>query len=183
MLSKKMLKTLNEQIAKEWYSGYLYMQMAAYFDSENLPGFAHWMRVQGQEELSHGLIFFNYVCERDGYVELGPIESPVGKFDSPLDVFEKTLKHEQLVTALIHNLVNIAIEEKDHASKNRLEWFVSEQVEEEANATTMIGKLKRLKKDSEAIFLLDAENATRVFAVPAPLAGKVPGFGAAGGAA
>jgi ferritin len=177
MLSKKMLKTLNEQIAKEWYSAYLYMQMAGYFENENLPGFAHWMRVQAQEELCHGLIFFNYICERDGLVELGPVESPNQKFASPLEAFEKTLEHEQKVTASIHNLVNIAIEEKDHASKNRLEWFVAEQVEEEANATTLIGKLKRLKKDSEAIFILDGEVAARAFALPEPLLGKMPAAG------
>ena len=91
------------------------------------------------------------------------------------------MAHEQLVTASIHNLVNIAIEEKDHATKNRLEWFVEEQVEEEANATTILGKLKRLKKDSEAIFILDTEMAARTFSLPAPLMGKMPAAGAAGG--
>lgn len=181
MLSNRMIKELNEQVVKEWYSAHLYMQMAAYFENENLPGFSHWMRVQAQEELCHGLIIFNYVCERDGYVELGPIASPATKFASPQEVFEKTLAHEQLVTASIHNLVNIAIEEKDHATKNRLEWFVEEQVEEEANATTILGKLKRLKKDSEAIFILDTEMAARTFSLPAPLMGKMPAAGAAGG--
>jgi ferritin len=164
-----MLNGLNEQITKETFSAYLYLQMAAWFDAHSLPGMANWMKVQAQEETSHALIFYNYVNERGGMVDLGPIDKPEGEYGSPLDVFKATLAHEETVTASINNLVSISEEEKDYATRGRLLWFVDEQVEEESNAMDLIGMLEMVK-DGNGLFQLDRELGTRVFNVPAPLA-------------
>jgi len=169
MLKDKMLNALNEQIVKELYSSYLYFQMAAWFQARTLPGFANWMQVQAQEEAAHAMIFFKYINDRGSEVELGAIDKPENKFDSPLAVFEKVAAHESLVTDSINNLMDIAIELKDHATKARLDWFVDEQVEEEANAAEIIGKLKMAGNQGEALLNLDKEYAARVFAMPAPL--------------
>ena len=171
MLSDKMLKGLNDQITKEIYSSYLYLQMVAWFQNHSLSGFANWMKVQTQEELSHAMILFNFVNERDGFVTLGAVDKPESKFDSVQDVFTKTLAHEQLVTASINNLVTIAIAEQDYATKNRLDWFVDEQVEEEANATELLGKLKLIGNDGNGLFMMDKEVSARAFVMPSPLAG------------
>jgi len=172
MLSKKVLKALNEQITKELYSSYLYLQMAAWFDSQTLPGLAGWMKVQAQEEIAHAMIFYNYVNERGGAIEVGAIDKPPAKYKSPLDVFETTLKHEQKVTESINNIMDLAIQEKDFATQNRLEWFIGEQVEEEANPTEIIGKLKLIGNQGQGLFMLDKELGVRTFTMPAPL---VPG--------
>jgi ferritin len=169
MLSKRMLDGLNSQITKELYSSYLYLQMAAWFDAHSLPGMATWMKVQAQEEMAHGMIFYNYVNERGGTVDLGAIDKPEGAFDSALDVFKATLAHEETVTASINNLVSIAEEEKDYATRGRLLWFVDEQVEEEGNAMDLIGVLEMVK-DGNGLFQVDRELGARVFTVPAPLA-------------
>lgn len=171
MLSKKMSKAFNAQITKEFASSYLYLQMAAWFEHQGLPGFASWMKVQAQEEAAHTLILFNFVCSRGGMVELGNIEPPQHTFKSTLDVFEKTLAHERKVTAWIHELMDLALEEKDHASKARLDWFVSEQVGEEAQVTELVNRLRLTAKDSGALFWLDKELSARAFVVPGPLAG------------
>jgi ferritin len=183
MLSKKMLKGLSEQITKELYSSYLYLQMAGYFENQTLAGMATWMKIQAQEEIAHAMIFYNYVNSRNAYIKLGPIAEPPSDFKSPLDIFEKTLSHEQTVTASIYNLVDIANAEKDHATRNRLEWFIMEQVEEEANPTTIIGKLNLIGGKGEALLLLDQELGTRTFTMPEPLAGATaPTMPAAPGA-
>ncbi|HOV10385.1 MAG TPA: ferritin [Bacteroidales bacterium] len=166
MLSKKMEKALNEQINAEFFSSYLYLSMAAYFERLNLTGFANWMRVQEKEENAHGMIFFNYINERGGRVELQAIEKPAADWKSPIKVFEEVLKHEQKVTALINNLVNIAIQEKDHATNNKLQWFVAEQVEEEANASALLEQLKLVEGNGQGLLLLDRELKTRVFVDP-----------------
>ena len=171
MLGDKMLDSLNDQVKWEFYSSYLYVQMAAWFEAQNLPGSANWMKMQAQEEACHAMILFNYVCERGGMVTLGAIEQPPSKYGTPAEVFQKTLEHEQVVTGRINALVDLAIDERDHATKNRLEWFVSEQVEEEASATEVLGKLTLIGDDSNGIFILDKELAARVFTMPAPLAG------------
>ncbi len=170
MLSKKMSKALNDQITKEFASSYLYLQMAAWFEHGGLPGFASWMKVQAQEEAAHTLILFNYVCSRGSFVELGKVDAPQQGFKSPLDVFQKTKAHEEKVTAWIHDLMETALSEKDFATKARLDWFVSEQVEEEAQVSDLVNRLKLIDKDSAALFWLDKELSARVFAVPAPLA-------------
>ncbi len=166
MLNKKMEKALNEQINAEMFSSYLYLSMAAYFERINLPGFANWLRVQVQEENAHAMIFFNYVNERGGKVELQAIAKPANDWKDPIKVFEEVLKHEQKVTSLINNLVNIAVQEKDHATNNKLQWFVSEQVEEEANATAILEQLKIVEGKGQGLLLLDRELKTRVFVDP-----------------
>jgi ferritin len=141
--------------------------MSAYFQSINLPGFANWMRVQAQEELVHAMKFYDFINERGGRVTLQKIDSPPTKWASPLDVFENTYKHEQKVTGLINDLVNLAVGEKDHATNIFLQWFVTEQVEEEASADEVVQKLKLVGKDSGGLFMLDGEMGQRVFTPPA----------------
>ena len=170
MLSKKMEEALNEQVKWEIYSAYLYLSMASYFQDLGLPGFANWMRVQDQEERSHAEKFFDFVIERGGRMILQPIDAPPSEWKSPLDAFEDTLKHEQQVTARINNLMDLAIKEKDHATVSFLHWFIDEQVEEEANDTDVINKLKMVEKTQGGLFMLDKELATRVYTPPAQTA-------------
>ncbi len=164
MLSEKMQKVLNGQLAAELYSAYLYVSMAAYFDAADLPGFANWMRVQAQEELTHGMKFCRYVNEQDGRVVLGPVEGPPTEWDSPAAAFEHVLEHEQKVTGLINELVKLAAEEKDQAARDFLQWFVKEQVEEEESAEAVLRKVKEAGAELSA---LDGELAARVFKPPA----------------
>lgn len=171
MLSEPMLKQLNEQITKELYSSYLYLQMAGFLDDRNLAGMANWMKLQAQEEIAHAMIFYNYVDERGGRIEVGGIDKPPAEYDSPLDVFEKTLEHEKKVTASIHSLMDRAVEEKDYATQDRLQWFIAEQVEEEATPAELIAKLKQVG-DGNGLFMLDREMAARSFKLPSPLAGE-----------
>jgi len=166
MIGKKMEEALNGQLNAELYSAYLYLSMAAYFESSDLPGFANWMRVQNEEERFHAMKFYNYVIERGGRVTLRPIEAPPSDWDSPLAVFEATLTHEQKVTGLINELVYLAREQKDNASEIFLQWFVNEQVEEEDNVSAVLGQLKRIKDSPQALYMMDKEMAQRVFAPP-----------------
>lgn len=167
MLGDKMEQALNDQVNAELYSAYLYLAMAAHFQAVNLPGFANWMRVQTQEELFHAVKFYDFILQRGGRVSLTAIGAPPPKWNSPREAFEATLAHEQKVTARINRLVELAWEEKDHATYNFLQWFVSEQVEEEANAHELVQKLKLMGDDKSALFMLDRELATRVFVPPA----------------
>jgi ferritin len=170
MLDERMLAALNDQITKELYSSYLYLQMAAWLDARSLSGMAAWMKVQAQEELSHTMIFYNYVTERGGFVELGAIDKPPASFESVEAVFAATLEHEQKVTASINSLMDLALELKDYATRNRLEWFISEQVEEENNVGSILEKVKMIGS-GHALYMLDKELASRTFAMPSPLAG------------
>lgn len=170
MISDKMTKALNGQIVKEFYSAYFYISMASYFENQTLPGFAHWMRIQAQEEGCHGMIFFNYVNEQERTAILGSIDAPPYKFKSSADIFAQGLAHEKFVTKSIYGLIDIAMEDHDYTTQRFLDWFVTEQREEETNFTTILGKLHRIKDSSDGLFLLDQELATRVFALPAPLA-------------
>lgn len=163
MLKERMLKALNDQINAEHYSALLYLSMSAWFEEKGLPGFANWMFVQYQEELTHANKFFKYVCERSGRVELRAIEQMPVEFDSVIDIAEKTLEHEQKVTAMIDNLVDIAIEERDHATQSFLQWFVDEQVEEEANVTEILDNLKLVDGKGHGLFMLDRELRQRTF--------------------
>ena len=163
MLSKRMQEELNKQINAEFWSAYLYLSMSAWFEDKNLAGFANWMKVQYQEETTHAMKIFDYVNERGGRVLLQPIAAVDTKWEDETDVFETTLKHEQKVTSLINNLVNIAIEEKDHATNNMLQWFVEEQVEEESNADEILQQLKMLKGNPHGILMLDRELKQRTF--------------------
>jgi len=166
MLSKKMEDAFNSQLNAELYSSYLYLSMAAYFESTNLAGFANWMQVQTQEENFHSMKFYNYINERGGRVKLSQIDAPPAEWNSPLAVFEATLKHEQKVTSLINDLMFVARNEKDNASEIFLQWFVNEQVEEEDNVSTLLGQLKLIKDNPHALFMIDRELSQRVFTPP-----------------
>ena len=166
MLSKKMEKAINQQINAELYSSYLYLSMATYFDSKGLGGFSNWMRQQAQEELFHGMKMFDFVCERGGRVVLQAIDKPPSKWSSPLDAFQNVLAHEQKVTGLINDLVNLAIDERDHATNIFLQWFISEQVEEEDTAGNLVDKLILIGKDANGLFMLDTELGQRIFTLP-----------------
>ncbi len=166
MLSDKIQEALNAQLNAELYSAYLYAAMAAYFRAANLAGFENWMRVQVQEELSHATKFYDFVNERGGRVRLAPIEGPPAEWDSPSAVFNHVLQHEQKVTGLINDLVDLAAAEKDHATDNFLRWFVAEQVEEEASAEAVRQKLKLGGAAGSALFILDADLGARVFTPP-----------------
>jgi len=166
MISKKMQDALNEQVNAELYSAYLYLAMEAYFESLNLAGFANWMRIQTQEEALHAMKIYDFVNERGGKVSLKAIAQPPSEWDSPLAVFEAVYKHEQKVTGLINKLVNLAVQEKDHATNSFLQWFVNKQVEEEASANGVLQKLKLVDKTPGGIFMLDSELGQRVFTPP-----------------
>jgi ferritin len=161
MLSKKMQDAINEQIKNELYSGYLYLAMAAYAEDQNLPGFAHWMKAQCQEEVEHATKFFDYIAERGGRVELKAIDEPPLEFDSPTALFEMTLEHEKKVTALINNLYELALEEKDYPSQVLLQWYIEEQVEEEANASEILETLKMAGDKGHALVMMDRALARR----------------------
>jgi ferritin len=166
MLKKKMLKALNDQINAEMFSSYLYLSMESYFQSISLTGFAAWMRAQVQEEMMHAMKFYDFVNERGGKVTLEAIAKPESVWASPLDAFEAILKHEQHVTSLINDLVDLAIAEKDHATNNFLQWFVSEQVEEEASVGGIVEKLRLIKDNPSGLFMMDNELGKRVFVIP-----------------
>ncbi len=166
MLKEKMLTALNKQINAEMYSAYLYLSMEAYFQSINLKGFANWMRAQAQEEMMHAMKIYDFVFERGEKVTLEAIDKPESSWDSPLAAFKEVLKHEQYVTSLINDLVDLAIEEKDHASNIFLQWFITEQVEEEASADEVIQRLKLVKENNAGLFMIDAQLGTRVFTMP-----------------
>ncbi len=163
MIKEKVLKALNEQINAEQYSALLYLSMSAWLEEKGLPGFANWMYVQYQEELTHANKIFKYVVERGGKATLKAIEQMPVEFDSILSIVEKTLEHEQHVTALINNLLDIAVEERDHATQSFLKWFVDEQVEEEANVTEILDSLKLIDVKGNGLFMLDRELRQRTF--------------------
>ena len=171
MLKENVQEAINEQINAELYSAYLYYSMAAYFESISLKGFSHWMRVQALEEMTHVHKLFSYVNDRGGRVIVRPIEAPPTEWDSPLAVFEATYAHEVQVTALINKLMDFAVAESDHASCQFLQWFVAEQVEEEASADEIVQKLRLVDKSEGGLFLLDQEMDKRTFVLPANLAG------------
>ena len=167
MLSEKMVEALNKQVNREIYSAYLYLSMSAYSTFKGLKGFANWFMVQYQEEMTHAMKIYDYINDQSGQVELMTVAQPPTEFGSPLEMFEKTLEHEKFVTECINDLVNLAIKEKDHASNIFLQWFVTEQIEEEANDNEIISKLKLVGKEGNGLFMIDKELATRVFTPPA----------------
>ncbi len=169
MLDKSIQQGLNNQITMELYSAYLYGQMAAYFESKDLRGFSHWMKVQAQEEIGHGMILFNFVCDRGGEVELGQLDKPPHKFESPIIAMKTALEHEEKVSASINKLYKKANEANDLATKNRLEWFIEEQVEEEATPQEIIARLELAGDDGSGLFMIDQELEQRQFQMPEPL--------------
>ncbi|MCK4600971.1 MAG: ferritin [Phycisphaerae bacterium] len=168
MIDKKIQDAFNDQINAETYSAYLYWSMANYFESINLAGSANWMLCQAQEEMVHATKFADFINERSGRVLLKAIDAPPIDWDSPLAVFEAAYSHEQKVTALINKLVDLADEVGDHASKIFLQWFVTEQLEEESSADAVVQKLKLMADAPGGLFMLDRELATRVFTPPPP---------------
>lgn len=172
MISKKMNDAINDQVAAEFYSAHLYLSMSSYLESIDLPGFAQWMRVQYQEETFHAEKLFDHIIERDGRAILVHFDAPPAEWNSVLAIFEEAYKHEQKVTSLIHNLVDIAISEKDHASHNFLQWFVDEQVEEEASVKAIVQQLKLVSESKSGLFMMDRELGARVFTPPAATAAE-----------
>ena len=166
MLKKNLHEALNDQLNFELYSGYIYLSMAQWFKSVNLPGFARWMEVQTLEEYSHAMKFAGYLADRGATVTLAAVPQPKTAWESPLAAFETTLHHERVVTGRINDLVTLALKEKDHATTAFLQWFVTEQVEEEANAEGIIARLKLTENAPGALYALDQELGSRVFAVP-----------------
>ena len=167
MISKNMTKALNEQIMKEIYSAYLYQSMSAYSAGNNLKGFASWFQIQALEELFHAEKIYNYILEQGEQIELFGIDKPANDFKSPVDLFERTLAHEKTVTASINSIVELAKKEKDEASYIFLQWFITEQVEEEASPNEVLGRLKMIGDKGMGILLLDKELGSRTYTPPA----------------
>ena len=157
MLSETIREALNSQITKEFYASQLYLAMSAHFTEHNLKGFAHWMRLQSEEEREHALRIFDYVLERGAAAELGAVDAPPAEFGSPVDVFAMALEHEKKVTASIHNIYTLALKENDYPTQIHLQWFIAEQVEEEANAGEMIERLRMAGDSGAALLMLDGE--------------------------
>jgi ferritin len=166
MLSEKMNTAINEQINAELFSSYLYLSMAAWSAKKGLKGFENWMKVQAQEELLHSMKFFDHVNGRGGSVKLEAIEQPHTEWENALDIAKVTLKHERKVTGLIHDLMHLAVEERDFASQNFLQWFISEQVEEEATADDIVTRLQLAADSKPALLMIDKELSARVFTMP-----------------
>ena len=160
-MNDKVKAAFNQQIKHELFSGYLYLSMSAHFEAENLPGFAHWMKLQAEEELAHALRLYNHVLRRGGRVALQAIDAPPTEFGSPLDVFESVLAHEQKVTGLIHRLFELAGKEGDWAAQQELQWFIAEQVEEEDSASAARDQVRMAGDDAVALLMLDREFAGR----------------------
>ncbi|MBC8314565.1 MAG: ferritin [Bacteroidales bacterium] len=167
MLNTRLEVELNKQLNAELYSAYLYLSMSAYLASKNLSGFSNWMKVQFEEEQFHALKLYNYIIDRGGKVTLTAIEAPKTEWNDILDVFEDVLAHEEKVTGLINELVNVSMEEKDHATVSILQWFVTEQVEEEATVSDLLDQLKLVEGKGSGLFILDREAKQRVFTPPA----------------
>lgn len=167
MISKKLEDAINYQINRELFSEYYYLSMASYFNSAGLSGFENFFLVQVEEERYHAMKMYNFLNEKGGRVKLAAIEAPKTKFKSALEVFELAYEHEKLVSKLINDLMDLAIAENDHAAKNHLNWFVDEQVEEEASMETILNKLKLISGEGHGMLMMDNELAKRVFTPPA----------------
>jgi ferritin len=161
MLSKAIQDAINNQINKELFSSYLYLAMSTYYAESNFSGFASWMKVQSTEEYGHAMKFYGYVVERNGHVELETIEKPNAKFKSPADVFKQVLEHEQKVTAMINKLYELAIKEKDYPTQIMLEWFITEQLEEEKSAGDILEQLKMVGDSPVSLIMMDRQLAAR----------------------
>jgi len=161
MINKPMQDAMNEQINKELFSSYLYLSMAAYFEGRNLPGFANWMRIQADEEREHAMKFYNFILERGGHVELKAIEAPKSEWGSILEVVEEVAAHEAKVTASIHALYEVALAEKDYPSQVMLQWFITEQVEEEGSAAEIVASMKMIEARETAVLHLDHQLSKR----------------------
>jgi ferritin len=168
MINQRMQGAMNDQIKHETFSAYLYFSMAAYFHDTGLDGMAQWMKTQAQEELGHALRFFNHIIERGGRVELQALEQPERAWASPLDAFKAALKHEEFITGRINELASIADEENDRAAGIMLQWFVSEQVEEEDSVMKVISMLELIGSEGHGLLMADRELGQRVAAPLSP---------------
>jgi ferritin len=155
MLSKAVQDAINDQINKELYSSYLYLAMSAHFESVNLPGLAKWTRVQSQEELGHAMKFYDYVVDRSGRVNFAAVEKPTSQWNTSLEVFNQIYEHEQKVTASINKVYEVALKENDYATQVMLQWFITEQVEEEKNASEIVAQLEMVEAHETAVLMLD----------------------------
>jgi ferritin len=171
MIKQRVQDALNEQINVEIYSSYMYFSMASWFDSISLDGFSHWLRVQALEELTHVQKFSGFLTERSGRALMTAVDAPPTDWASPLACFEEVYDHECKVTELINRLMDVALEERDHATVSFLQWFVDEQIEEEANTDAVVQKLKMVEGNRGGLFMLDREMDTRTFVMPPELAG------------
>lgn len=166
MISKKMEGALNEQINRELFSAYLYLSMSSYAEINGLKGIATWFKVQYHEEMVHAMKFFEYINRQGGAVHLKAIQEPQMNFESPLAIYTAALEHERFITRSINELIEVAISEKDHASKAFLDWYITEQIEEEQNATEIVQTLKMIGENKAALFLYDKDLGARVVTVP-----------------
>jgi len=171
MLNEQIQKRINEQINAELYSSYLYYAMANYFETISLGGAAHWMRIQAIEELTHVYKFADFINDRRGEVKLAAIDAPPAEWESPLAAFEAAYEHEVMITGRINDLLDVALKHSDHATVNFLQWFVSEQVEEEANADQIVQQLKLVNQSEGGLFMLDKELGGRPVVLPPELSG------------
>ena len=162
MINKHVEKAINEQIAKEMFSANLYLAMSAFYKAKNLNGFANWMRVQAQEESAHAMIFFDYLIERGGEVRLSAIDAPQSEWSTPLAAFEAAYAHEQHITASINAIAEVAMQEKDFATTTFLQWFITEQVEEEATVLKILNQLRMIEGKGPGLFMLDREMGQRI---------------------
>ncbi len=163
MLKSRIEQELNKQLNAEMYSAYLYLSMSAYLSTINLQGFSNWMKIQFEEEQSHAMKLYDYIIDRGGRVVLEQVDAPRKEWNGIIDIFENVLEHEQKVTAMINNLVDIGMEEKDHATVSILQWFVNEQVEEESGVSDTLDQLKLIEGKGAGLFMLDREAKQRVF--------------------
>lgn len=160
-MDAQLQKAMNEQIRAELHSAYIYLAMSAHFSEANFDGFAHWMRLQAQEELAHAMRFYDYLLERGAHVELLPVDAPPSEFGSPLEIFQDALAHEKKVTAMIHDLFALAREKNDYAAEQMLQWFVMEQVEEEDSAGRAVEQLRMAEGSTPALLMLDQQFGQR----------------------
>lgn len=161
MLSKTIEDALNDQLKNEFYAAFTYLSMSAHFQATNLDGFGHWMRIQSQEEMSHAMKIFDFICDRGGRVHLKPIEEPPSSFKSALDAFEKALEHEQRVTQMINRLLELAVKENDYPTQGMLQWLINEQVEEEKSASMVVEQLKMVGHDNAGLLMLNMKMGER----------------------
>ena len=167
MINSRVEKEFNDQIKHEIGSAYLYLSMAAWFDNQGWDGMASWMKVQAQEEMAHAMKFYQNITDREGRDELMPLDKPQGEWASPLDAFKAAYKHEQFVSDRIRTLAKITAEENDFSSRPMIDWFLNEQIEEEANASKIVQRLERIGSSTNGMTMLDRELGSRVFTPPA----------------
>ncbi len=169
MISEKMQEALNSQVNKEFYSAYLYLAMSAYCNAIGFPGFSNWMQQQYQEESLHVTKMYNYILSQGGKIHLQQIDEPPTEYGTPLDIFEQTLAHEQFITRCINELMTLAIDEHDYATQTFLQWYVSEQVEEESTVNDILAPLRMVGKEGGGLMMIDQQLAKRMSPTPLSL--------------